>query len=68
MVCQARRLRWRLAVGAVNAAEVEMRDEQGDGVAVVLVSLGEAQGQPGKASVKKPHAQIGPLCVTGVDL
>src|SRR6266849_4507659 len=67
VICKSCRLRWCLAVCAVDAAEVEMRDKQGHCMAMVFVFLGVTQCQARKPAVEKPNAQVCPFRVAGVD-
>lgn len=59
MVCESRRACWRHAVGTVNAAEIEVRDEQGQRVPEIFDLFGISQSQPREPSLEQTNAKVG---------
>jgi len=58
---------WRLLVCAVDAAEIEVENEQGNGMLMVLKSFTETHRQARITAIKQAHAQISALDVAGAD-
>ncbi len=58
MVCESCRTRWRHAVCAVNAAEIEVRDEHCNRVAQIVQLLAVSNGATGEPARECPHGKV----------